>query len=82
MATPLWSERFGDDDEQTVTSIATDSAGNVYVTGWFYGKLDFGSGSALKSQGSKVGYVASFDASGNTLFALFYAAMYDTIGNT
>ena len=78
-ATPLWSERFGDGDEQTVTSIAADDAGNAYVTGWFYGKLDFGSSHAFTSQGSKVGYVASFDASGNTLFALFYAAQYDTI---
>jgi hypothetical protein len=76
-AMPVWSKSFGDGQEQMVTSLAADAAGNVYMTGWFYGTLDI-AGSMVASQGPTVGFVASFDPMGNGRFADFYAASGDT----
>jgi hypothetical protein len=80
-ATALWSMSFGDSNEQMVTSLATDDAGNVYVTGWFYGTLAFSTTSAAtytSLDGVKAGYVASFDTNGGERFAFFYQASSDT----
>jgi hypothetical protein len=64
----LWSRRFGDTDVQEGMSVAVDGAGNVCVTGYFYGAVDFGGG-VLTSAGSSDIYVAKFDASGNHLWS-------------
>jgi hypothetical protein len=47
---PIWSQRFGDAGSQTGRDVAFDLGGNLLVTGWFGGTLDFGSG-ALVAQG-------------------------------
>ena len=36
-----WSRRFGNGASQIATAVAVDAAGNSYVTGTFWGKLDF-----------------------------------------
>jgi hypothetical protein len=42
----IWSETFGDWDaiSQTTSSLAVDSTGNIVLTGYFNGELDFGTG--------------------------------------
>jgi hypothetical protein len=40
----VWSKRFGDASSQQALGMAFDSAGNVLVTGQFYGSIDFGNG--------------------------------------
>jgi hypothetical protein len=63
----LWSKRFGDSSEQYAYSIAADGPGNVLVTGYFQGTVDFGGG-GLTSAGSYDIFVAKFDAAGNHLW--------------
>ncbi|MDH4038705.1 MAG: T9SS type A sorting domain-containing protein [Candidatus Krumholzibacteria bacterium] len=58
-----WSQRFGDALPQSVTSLATDTAGNVIVAGGFYGSVDFGGGS-LVSAGETDGYLVKFSPAG------------------
>ncbi len=40
----IWSQRFGDADNQWVTAVATDASGNIYMAGHFLGTVDFGGG--------------------------------------
>lgn len=57
---------------ETVKSIATDAAGNIFVTGDFRNTVDFDPGSAvvnMTSIGNQDMYVSKFDAAGNFLWA-------------
>lgn len=64
----LWAKRFGEDGDQIVRRLAVDSAGNVIVTGYFSGSVDFGGG-LLSSPSAAAGFVAKLDASGNHVWA-------------
>lgn len=63
-ATPvhLWSQRFGNVNSDRGYSVAVDASGNVYVTGYFAGTVNFG-GSNLVSAGTDI-FVAKYDAAG------------------
>ena len=65
---PVWSERFGDAGEATVQSAAIDAAGNVVLTGFFDGTVDFGGG-ALTSAGAHDVFLAELDPEGNHLWS-------------
>jgi hypothetical protein len=65
--TPLWSVRAGDANAQSGDSIAVDAAGNVLVTGFFSGSIDFGGG-ALQSMGSPDVFIAKLDAGGSAVW--------------
>ena len=41
---PQWTLHFGDNTHQAFYGIAVDASGNVYVTGDFFGTIDFGGG--------------------------------------
>jgi hypothetical protein len=64
----IWSQHFGDTNDQEVASVAVDSSGNVIVTGRFEGTVDFGGG-PLTSAGQTDVYVAKFGPSGNHLWS-------------
>lgn len=64
----LWSKRFGDVSDQHGQGVAVDSSGNVFLTGYFSGAMDFGGG-ALTSVGSFDVYVAKLDPLGAYLWA-------------
>jgi hypothetical protein len=66
--THLWSQRFGDADDQWCYSVASDPSGNVVVTGFFYGTVDFGGG-LLTSAGLEDIFLAKFDANGTHLWS-------------
>ncbi|MDA1036500.1 MAG: hypothetical protein O3B65_06440, partial [Chloroflexi bacterium] len=53
----LFGYSFGDDDIDKVGAIATDSTGNLLLTGWFESQLNFG-GDVLGSNGGEEAYVA------------------------
>ncbi|HKW15772.1 MAG TPA: SBBP repeat-containing protein, partial [Candidatus Krumholzibacteria bacterium] len=57
----LWSQRFGKDGDQHVTSLATDPSGNLYVAGYFYGSMDLGDNQTMQT----------FDPVDNVFFAKF-----------
>jgi hypothetical protein len=60
---PLWGKRFGDAGSQGAWSIATDPKGNVLVTGYVSGAIDFGSGPLISAGGGDI-FVAKLDPSG------------------
>lgn len=64
----LWSKRFGDVYAQTSQSIATDGSGNVVITGFYGGSVDFGGG-PLTSLACGNLFLAKFDANGNHLWS-------------
>jgi hypothetical protein len=67
----LWSKRFGGASNQYARGAAVDSQGNVIITGFFFGTVDFGGG-LLTSAGATDIYVAKFDASGAHLWSKRY----------
>jgi hypothetical protein len=50
----VWSKRFGDASDQVGQGIAADSAGNVLVTGFFNGAMDFGFGVITSAGGNDI----------------------------
>jgi hypothetical protein len=80
-----WSRLFGDVVEQDGLDIAADAAGNVYVTGTFFGSMDLGGGRRGKPYFSKSYGDAgnqdtrdvAVDASGNLIFIGFYEGTID-----
>ena len=67
----LWAKRAGwlqSPDEVKGNSIAVDSSGNAYITGFFTGGFLFVD-NALNSSGSRDVFVAKLDSSGNWLWA-------------
>ena len=59
----LWSRRFGSNQSDYVSALATDAAGNVYVAGLFQGSVDFGGGS-LTSAGNSDVFIAKLSPTG------------------
>lgn len=64
----VWSEGFGGAGIQVGSSVAVDGVGNIAVTGYFEGDVDFG-GQALASAGGEDIFVAKLDASGGHLWS-------------
>lgn len=66
--THLWSQRFGDTSSDAAYSVAIDPNQNIYVTGAFGVKIDFGGGT-LMSAGSSDIFIVKFDAGGGHLWS-------------
>jgi hypothetical protein len=64
----LWSKRFGGIDNQYAAGVVTDTSGNVIVTGYFTGSVDFGGG-ALTSAGGNDIFVAKLNANGDHMWS-------------
>lgn len=54
----LWAKSWGDTDDQAVSAVAFDSAGDVTIVGTFKSKLDFGLGGLLTSSGGNDAFIA------------------------
>jgi len=61
--TPVWSQRYGDADDQRLAALAMDGNGNLAVAGSFAGSLDLG-GDALVATGARDGFVAKLTGAG------------------
>jgi hypothetical protein len=59
----LWSKGFRGTGDQTANRVATDSAGNVIVAGYFVNNIDLGEGS-IPSAGAGDIFVAKLDPAG------------------
>ncbi|MBK8251668.1 MAG: SBBP repeat-containing protein [Polyangiaceae bacterium] len=69
-----WSKRFGDANiYQEGFDVAVDSAGNVFLTGYFDGSINFG-GAGFMSGGLTDIFLAKFDAAGNHLWSKSFSA--------
>ena len=82
----LWAKSFGGNSNDVGNSITVDASGNVYITGYFDGIVDFdpGAGTAnLTSAGGDDIFVQKLDASGNFIWAKsFGGAAYSDVGNS
>ncbi|WP_437330668.1 hypothetical protein [Sorangium sp. So ce381] len=65
---PLWSAALGGDGADAAYGVATDAAGNLYVTGAFEGTVDFGAG-PLVSAGSTDVFVLKLDPAGHAIWS-------------
>jgi hypothetical protein len=68
----IWAKSAGGIDSDAGTSAAVDQAGNVYITGLFWGTADFDPGPGtfnLTSLGSYDLFILKLDASGNFVWA-------------
>jgi hypothetical protein len=64
----LWAKTFGDSDSQEPWDLAVDEAGNVALTGYVLGKVDFGNEPTTGS-GMPDAFVAKFDGDGNAMWS-------------
>jgi len=68
----LWAKRMGGTSNDYGQSMAVDTFGNVYITGWFSGTVDFNPGVGifnLTSISYWDTYISKLDASGNFVWA-------------
>lgn len=76
----IWIHRGTGAGDQTVYGVATDSAGNVIVTGTVVNSLDFGGG-PLPSAGGFDIFVTKFDPTGAHLWTKIFGGMTDDEGS-
>lgn len=65
----LWSNRFGDETTQNASEVAVDALGNVIVTGYFVGTVDFGGGTLINSGVMMDIFVAKFGPDGSHIWS-------------
>ncbi len=71
-----WSASAGGVDNEAVAGVATDAAGNVYVTGYFSNSVTFGAIPLTSAGGTDI-FVAKYSANG----ALIWARQFGGAGN-
>ncbi len=75
-----WWKRLGDSQEQFPMGVALDDAGNVILTGYFRGVIDFGGGEPVTSSGFGLdAFVAKFDSDGEELWSRGYNGPLDQV---
>ncbi len=62
----LWSSRFGSTDADYVKAVAVDSSGNVFVCGYGYASVNFGSGGQTAYGGADI-LIAKYNGSTGAL---------------
>ena len=67
--THLWSDLYGNVNDQYGQAVAIDGAGNVLVAGTFWGSIDLGGG-VLTSAGLTDVFLAKFDPAGAHLWSV------------
>jgi len=69
----IWAALYGDTGSQSVRATASDSAGNIMVTGQLDGSITFGT-TMLVSSGPYDIYLARLDKDGNAIWAKQYGS--------
>ncbi|MBI2966624.1 MAG: SBBP repeat-containing protein, partial [Bacteroidetes bacterium] len=81
----IWAKRIGNTGGEEGNSIAIDGSGNIYITGYFWGTVDFDPSAAvvnLISNGLNDIFVAKYDNNGNYLWAFNIGSGNGDIGNS
>ena len=75
-----WARRFGGPGDENAFDLAVDAAGNIVISGWFSGTVDFG-GVSLTSRGATDMMVAKYDAAGRLIWARSFGGAAGDGGN-
>lgn len=78
-----WAKQIGSSASESITSIAADATGNIYLTGNFNGLTDFDPSAVTQNLGTTGGYDAFLmkaDASGNYVWATKIGGLGDDYG--
>lgn len=81
----LWAVNIGGTNNDRCNAVATDASGNVYMTGWFQGNVDFDPGPAtnnISASGNFDIFVLKLDASGNHVWAKKLGGANNEVGNS
>jgi hypothetical protein len=66
----IWSKRFGSTADDVSYAVAADNSGNVVLTGFFTGSVDFGGGPLTTTRGTDADlFVAKFSSAGLHLWS-------------
>ena len=80
----LWAKAISGIYDESVNSIAVDSSGNVYITGGFYGTVDFdpssGVSNLISNRDSADIYILKLDSNGAFLWAKSFGSRDDEFG--
>lgn len=66
-----WVKQLGGAEDEYARAISTDAAGNVYITGYFYGMVDFDPGAGTDNHTSTGGadiFIQKLSSSGNLVW--------------
>ena len=74
-----WANTYGGTSTERGYSIAVDSSGNAYITGFFNGTVDFGGGD-VTSAGSNEIFVLKLDSSGVSQWVNTYGSTSNNLG--
>ncbi len=75
-----WVEKAGGMGSDRGLAIKTDSKGNSYITGWYYGTATFGT-HTINSVGMQDVFIAKYDRNGNCKWAVSAGGREGDIGN-
>ncbi len=74
--THMWTKTYGGTGEDQALSVATDSAGNVVLAGFFEGSVQIGT-TPFASEGQRDAFVLKLDPLGKNLFSKHFGAKED-----
>ena len=81
----IWAKSIGGSSDDEGNSIAVDSSGNVYTTGYFQDTVDFDPGAGttnLTSAGANDAFVSKLDSSGELIWAKSFGGASPDEGNS
>lgn len=59
-----WSKTLGGTGTDVITSISTDSADNIYISGYFQQTINFGGGNVTSKAGGYAGFIVKYSQGG------------------
>jgi fibronectin type 3 domain-containing protein len=74
----LWSKRIGGTGSDEGAAVAVDSSGNIFLTGQFFGSVDFGGGAATNASSYVQAFLAKYSTDGAFVWAKRFGKLLAT----